>query len=209
MKRDRFRSKCGCAAFLFGCAFGFARSATAADAPSPSGFDEPAPKPPSRLGLMFDVGSMEGGLLSLVYRVSPELRLEGGAGTNSVSPGFRLGVVALPWHSATSSWPTFSLAGGHFFEGDINGVVRLFASGYRYDTRLEHFDYDFVSLHVGWEAECGSLLFFAQGGASVLWSQIPAAAAAMPLAAAAPSAVGEEPFWLVLPSLRLGFVGFL
>ena len=188
-----------CAGALALCAFALLHpgSAAASEPQEATSSDEEAPPAPRRLGLMFDVGSIEGGMLSLSARPTHYLRLEAGAGSNAVSPGFRLGIVALPF----GSWPTFSLSGGHFFEGDINGIARAFSvGGYTPNPRLEHFDYDFTSLQLGWQKEAAGLLFFAQAGASLLWTDLPSASNV---------SNGTEPFWLVLPSLRLGFIGFL
>lgn len=154
---------------------------------------------------MFDVGTIEGGILSFTAQPFKTLRLEAGAGTNGISPGYRLGAVELPF----GNWPTISLSGGHFFPGDINGLVRVLSTGdYTHDPRLEHFDYDFASLHLGRETESAGVLFFIRGGASILWTQLPASTPASANLART-SASASEPHWLILPSLRIGFVGFL
>ena len=156
------------------------------------------------LGLMFDLGSMHGAMLALTYRPAPWLRLHAGAGTNAVSAGYRAGVT----FSAPGTGPSFNIEGGHFLPGDMNGVLKiLVGTGYDADSRLEDFDYDFVNLHAGWEIESGHLTFFARGGATALWTRIPvldAASAGPPALSAA-----TEPFWLVLPSVAFGFIGFL
>jgi hypothetical protein len=155
-------------------------------------------------GLMFDLGSMHGGMLSLVYRPAPWLRLHAGAGTNAVSPGYRAGVTL----AKVGTGPSLNIEAGHFLPGDMNGLLKiLVGTGYRANSRLEDFDYDFVNLHAGWDIETGALTFFARGGASVLWTRLPA----LPEAGAEVSTLGTEtePFWLVLPSVAFGFVGFL
>ena len=155
---------------------------------------------------MFDLGSVDGGMLSLVYRPLPWLRVYGGGGSNSAAPGLRLGAAVSPFLHLREL--AFNLDGGHFFPGDINGLVRVLSTGgYTRDPRLEHFDYDFASLHLGWETQCAGVLFFVRGGASVLWTEIPATTTTNPERHWGNSA--PEPFWLLLPSLRIGFIGFL
>lgn len=172
--------------------------------------EEPDADDPDRVrrkhwGLMFDLGSMHGGMLSLVYRPAPWLRLHAGAGTNAVSPGYRAGLtLAKPG----TTGPSLNIEAGHFLPGDMNGLLKiLVGTGYRANSRLEDFDYDFVNLHAGWEIESGALTFFARGGASVLWTRLPA----LPEPGADVATLGAEtePFWLVLPSVAFGFVGFL
>jgi hypothetical protein len=155
-------------------------------------------------GLMFDLGSMQGGMLSLVYRPAPWLRLHAGAGTNAVSPGYRAGVtLAKP-----GTGPSLNIEGGHFLPGDMNGLLKiLVGTGYQANPRLEDFDYDFVNLHAGWEIESGQLTFFARAGASMLWTRLPVLQE--PGAERATLGTETEPFWLVLPSVAFGFVGFL
>jgi hypothetical protein len=156
------------------------------------------------LGLMFDLGSMSGGMLSLLYRPAPWLRLHAGAGTNAVSPGYRAGVTL----AKTGGGPSLNLEGGHFLPGDINGLLKiLVGTGYRANPALEHFDYDFVNVHAGWDIESGSLIFFARGGVGVLWTTVPTFARADATSPA--TTTGTEPFWLVIPSVSLGFVGLL
>lgn len=158
---------------------------------------------PRQLGLMFDVGTLDGAMMSLVYRPVPWLRFQGGAGTNSASPGYRVGAVALPFHS----WPSVSLEGGHFMEGDINGIVRA-VSGYKGSSLLERFDYSFVNLQLGWEVERGDLLFFARAGLGFMWTQLPPEA----VAEAGSAATHVDPdgrVRLFMPTLKLGFIGFM
>jgi hypothetical protein len=156
-------------------------------------------------GLMFDLGSMHGGMLSLVYRPAPWLRLHAGAGTNAVSPGYRAGLTLV---KPGTKGPSLNIEAGHFLPGDMNGLLKIIVgTGYRANTRLEDFDYDFVNLHAGWEIESGALTFFARGGASVLWTRLPV----LPEPDASTASLGAEtePYWLVLPSVAFGFLGFL
>jgi hypothetical protein len=155
------------------------------------------------VGLMFDIGTLDGGMLSLVYRPLPSLRLHGGGGTNSASPGFRAGATWLPFGAGSS----ISLDGGHFFEGDVNGIVRA-VSDYSGSSVLERFDYSFANLQAGIEVDKGDLLFFARGGVAYVWSQIPedeVASANRGFANISP----DGSLWFFMPSLKVGFIGFL
>jgi hypothetical protein len=176
------------------------------DAPySGSLFDEPV-RPLRKLGLMFDLGTMDGGMMSLVYRPRPWLRFHAGGGTNGAGPGVRAGAVVLPFQN--SGW-SFSLDGGHFFPGDVNGVFAVFA-GSNYDDShlLERFDYDFVNLQAGWEIERGDLLFFARAGLGLLWTQLPSENLARVRNLS--SFVDEDgSVEALLPSVKVGFIGFL
>lgn len=155
-------------------------------------------------GLMFDLGSMHGGMLSLAYSPAPWLRLHTGAGTNAVSPGYRAGVTLVK----PGTGPSLNIEGGHFFPGDINGLLKiLVGTGYRANPRLEEFDYNFVNLQAGWEIESDNLTFFVRGGATVLWTHLPVFPERR--SARTPVVAQTEPFRLVLPSVALGFVGFL
>ena len=168
-------------------------------------FDEPPPQL-RKLGLMFDLGTMDGGMMSLVYRPLPYLRVHAGGGTNGASPGVRAGATVSPLRD--SGW-SLSLDGGHFFPGNINGVFAAFAgSDYDDSHLLEHFDYDFVNLQAGWEVERGDLLFFARAGVGFLWSQVPSENLGRIRNLSAfvdPDGSVEA----LLPSLKVGIIGFL
>ena len=157
------------------------------------------------LGLMFDLGSMHGAMLSLAYRPIPWLRVHAGAGTNAVSPGYRAGVTV----ARSGGGPALNIEGGHFLPGDMNGLLKiLVGTGYHASPQLEHFDYDFVNVHAGWEVESGNLIFFARGGVSLLWTTVPVLRRADADVNAA-STPATEPFGLVLPSVAFGFIGLL
>lgn len=160
--------------------------------------------PMRKLGLMFDLGTLDGGMLSLVYRPTPWLRVHSGGGTNGAAPGVRLGASVSPYRKLG-----IGLDGGHFFAGDMNGVLSTFAgSGYDDSHLLEHFDYDFVNLQVGWEIERGDLMFFVRGGVGYLWSAVPAEGLArIENLSALVDADGSVE--VLMPSLKLGFIGFL
>lgn len=177
-----------------------------------STFDELSPfeEPPRRLrhlGLMFDLGTMGGGMMSLVYRPMPWLRVHGGGGTNGASPGLKLGAVVAPWQD--TGW-SFSLDGGYFFPGDVNGLFAAFAgSDYDDSHLLERFDYNFVTLQLGWEIERNDLLFFARGGVGLLWTQLPSEDLGRVSNLSAFVDPTDGSVRALLPSVSIGMIGFL
>jgi hypothetical protein len=169
-----------------------------------SGTVDAPPRGPRSVGLMFDLGTLDGGMLSLVYRPLSWLRLHGGAGTNGAGPGIRAGAV-VPF---SRGWGV-SLEGGHFFPGNLNGVFSAFA-GPEYDDShlLESVSYDFANVQLGWEIERSDLVFFVRAGVGYVWSQLPAEglASVENLSSLVDPDGSVE---VLLPSLKLGFIGFL
>lgn len=169
-------------------------------------FDEP-PRRLRKMGLMFDLGTMGGGMMSLVYRPVQWLRVHGGGGTNGAAPGVRMGAVVSPWQD--TGW-SFSMDGGHFFPGDVNGLFAAFAgSDYDDSHLLEHFDYDFVTLQLGWEIERGDLMFFARGGVGLLWTRLPSDDLGRISNLSSFVDPEDGSVKALLPSLSLGIIGFL
>jgi hypothetical protein len=160
-----------------------------------------------RLGLMFDLGSVDGGMLSLVYRPSPWLRVYGGGGSNTAAPGLRFGAAVSPFLHLREL--AFNLDGGHFFPGDVNGIFAAVA-GSRFDDNrvLEHFDYNFVNLQAGWEIERAGLMFFVRGGVAFVWTQLPAEGVAE-IRHLSPLIDRDGNVEAFLPSIRIGLIGFL
>ncbi len=169
-----------------------------------SGTADEVPRGPRSVGLMFDLGTLDGAMLSLVYRPAPWLRLHAGGGTNGAGPGVRAGAV-IP---ISRGWGV-SLEGGHFFPGNLNGVFSLFA-GPQYDDShlLESFSYDFANAQLGWEIERSGLVFFVRAGVGYVWSQLPAEGLAS-VDNLSPLVDADGSVEVLLPSLKLGFIGFL
>ena len=175
--------------------------------PLDDGSSKPPPLRP--VGLMFDVGSSDGGMMSLVVRPRTWLRAHAGGGSNGMAPGIRTGIVVLPWGPG----PALALEAGHYFEGNLNGLMQmLIGPSYRSVENLEHFDYDFVNLHAGMEVERAGVMFFAHGGLTYLWTRLDARETAFLQARPTPSGplqVQGNVAWVLMPSLKIGFVGFL
>lgn len=210
--RLRWRStRCvAAAAMACACTLSMAVPALAApEEPAAQEFDplgEPVTDQLSRLGLMFDLGTVDGGMLSLVYRPSPWLRFHGGGGTNGAAPGVRAGASLAPLQERGLA---LSLDAGHFFPGDINGIFSAFAGASYNDSRLlENFDYNFVNLQAGWEVERSGLMFFVRGGVAFVWAQVPTRGLTQirNLSSLVDPDGSVEAF---LPSLRVGMIGFL
>ena len=90
------------------------------------------------------------------------------------------------------------------------GLFAAFAgSDYDDSHLLEHFDYDFATLQLGWEIERGDLLFFARGGVGLLWTRLPTddLGRVSNLSSFVDPADGSVR--ALLPTLSLGIIGFL
>jgi hypothetical protein len=176
-------------------------------APAMDPLGEPLNARLPRLGLMFDLGTIDGAMLSLVYRPSPWLRVYGGAGSNSAAPGVRLGAALSPFPQRREL--AFNLDGGHYFPGDVNGIFAAVA-GSRFDDNrvLERFDYNYVNLQAGWEIERAGLMFFVRGGVAFVWTQLPAEGVAQ-IRHLSPLIDRDGNVEAFLPSIRVGLIGFL
>jgi len=109
-----------------------------------------APERHPVIGLGLDAGVPSGAGATLLVQPLSWLRLHAGPGTNGAGFGIRGGATFLP-----ARWfvrPTFTLEGGHFFEGDANKVAQNFANLPDFgEEMLRTFSYDFGSAQVGVE----------------------------------------------------------
>ena len=98
---------------------------------------------------MADVGLPDGAGASLVYRPASWVRLHGGGTYNMISSGVRAGASFIPL-----GWgPSLTVEGGHYFDGDANGLVRRFAHlglelGFRRATFYLHGGMSFIRASV-------------------------------------------------------------
>jgi len=121
------------------------------------------------VGLMADAGVPDGAIGSLVIRPWQWLRVYGGAGTNTVSRGYRGGLSLVPFGAG----PSLSLECGHYGEGNANGVVsRLMNGQWSSSPLLDRVGYDFVNAHVGLDFGGKHVIFFVHGGISRVWAQV-------------------------------------
>jgi hypothetical protein len=112
---------------------------------------------------MLDVGLPDGVIGGVAYRPWSWLRVQAGAGTNSVSPGIRGGLVIVP----LGVGPSITLEGGHYFEGDANGIAgQIVGSGYQRTATAQRFGYQYANAHLGLELGHERVAFLVHGGVS-------------------------------------------
>ena len=117
----------------------------------------PTPKTPRHrtFGMSMDVGAPDGAALGLVVRPHFDwLRISGAVTHNGIAPGLRLGVTLDP--IAFPIAPTFTVEGGHYWQGTIPMVQDSPDVGYNY-----------ANFHLGLEiGNRSTFRFFLRGGAS-------------------------------------------
>jgi hypothetical protein len=115
------------------------------------------------LGAMLDIGFPDGLMVGAAYRPWPWLRAQAGAGWNAVSAGIRGGIVIIPFGTG----PSLTLEGGHYFEGDANGIAsRIVGSEYENNRAAKQVSYQFVNGHLGVDIGKEYVTFFIHGGIS-------------------------------------------
>lgn len=121
------------------------------------------------VGLMADAGLPDGLMASLAVRPVQYLRLHAGAGTNSASPGFRLGMSLLP----LGVGPSLNLEIGHYLDGDANGLVRQAVAGLgRFSSYVKRLNYTFANAHAGLDVGKQDFTFFVHGGFTYLHARL-------------------------------------
>jgi hypothetical protein len=192
--------------------------ATVGAAPPPAapltatGGPPPAPEPRlTRIGLNADVGLPDGANASLVYRPKAWVRAQLGMGYNMVSPGVRAGLTLIPF-----GWgPSATLEGGHYFDGNANGMARKIAgSSFKDSALLERVGYDFANAHLGWEMGSRRVTFYFHGGMSYVHATLHNADAALQENGLIPMgnkvSVKQDPtVKVVAPSAKLGLIVYL
>jgi hypothetical protein len=108
-------------------------------------------------GMSMDVGVPDGAALGLVVRPHFDwLRIGAALTHNGIAPGLRLGVTVDP--IAFPIAPTFTVEGGHYWQGTVPFVQNATDVGYNY-----------ANFHVGLEiGNRSTFRFFIRGGASWL-----------------------------------------
>jgi len=144
-----------------------------AQAAEPTTINRAPAEPPAKalpvVGVMADVGLPDGAGASLVYRPLKWLRVTGGGTYNMISSGLRAGASLLPF-----GWgPSLTVEGGHYFDGDANGLVRKFAgSSYQSNAVLERVGYDYANAHLGLDLGYRRVTFFIHGGMSFIRASV-------------------------------------
>ncbi|HVR61679.1 MAG TPA: hypothetical protein VMU50_07250 [Polyangia bacterium] len=117
------------------------------------------------IGLMVDAGLPDGMNGALIYRPTSWLRTHAGGSYNMISTGVRAGVTLIPFGSG----PSLTLEGGHYFDGNANGLARKFAGAtYKDNALLERFGYDYANAHLGLEFGSERVTFYIHGGMSFI-----------------------------------------
>ena len=128
----------------------------------------PASSPLPQLGVMADAGLPDGANGSLVYRPWKALRVHGGGGYNMISKGIRAGATLVPFGMG----PSATLEGGHYFEGDANGLAQRFAGASFQSALLERVGYDYANFHLGLDLGYRRVTFYLHGGMSYVRAQV-------------------------------------
>src|SRR5262252_2974445 len=69
--------------------------------------------------------------------------------------------------------PSLTVEGGHYFDGDANGLVRKFAgSGYQSSAVLERVGYDYANAHLGLDLGFRRVTFFVHAGMSFIRASV-------------------------------------
>lgn len=165
-------------------------------------------RPPVNLGLMADAGVPDGAIGALLIAPADWLRLHVGAGTNSVSAGYRGGLTVVPF-----GWgPSLSFEAGHYRDGDANGLVRqVVGAKASVSSLFARVGYSYYNAQLGLELGRRSFQFFIHGGVSFLRATLPDASAALMRTQSADAAttitLRADPVVRVwTPSVKLGVV---
>jgi hypothetical protein len=171
----------------------------------------PLPKLPA-VGVMADVGLPDGAGASLVVRPAKWLRLTGGGTYNLISSGLRAGASLLPF-----GWgPSLSIEGGHYFEGDANGLIRRFAgASYQSNSVLERVGYDYANAHLGLDLGLRRVTFFIHAGFSYIRATVHNVDSAIQSQMSSDSSgttltINKDPIIrAITPSAKLGLIVYL
>ena len=212
-------SKVSAAALVLAVALGAPHAAQAQDgstsarlqplaAPTPAAAKSALPK----LGLTISAGVPDGAQVALVVRPADWARLYAGGGYNMISKGVAGGLSLLPFGVG----PSLTVEGGHYFEGDANGIARKLAgTGYGNQAVLERVGYDYANAHLGLELGKRRLTFFIHGGLSYVRATIHNLNAQINgqtdvSSSGATVAFNQDPIVKAIgPSLKLGFILYL
>jgi hypothetical protein len=164
---------------------------------------------PIALGVLADAGVPDGGNLALAVRPAHWLRLHAGGGYNTVSVGFRGGATWSPFGTG----PSLSLEGGHYADGDANGIVHRFVhSDAAWGPLFRRVSYSYVNTQLGLELGRRSLQFYVHAGVSYVRAVVHDAQSALdsiapPGGGGTSVRITQDPIVHIwLPSVKLGMV---
>ena len=146
----------------------FPASAQVAESVSSAPATAAPSKRPALFGVMLDAGVPDGVNAALVLRPYSWLRAHGGGGYNMISAGVRAGVTLVPFGAG----PSATIEGGHYFDGDANGLARRFAGATFSSAMLERVGYDYANAHLGLDFGSERVTFYIHGGMSYIHAQI-------------------------------------
>lgn len=165
-----------------------------------------------QIGLMVDAGVPDGAQAALAYRPAAWARLYAGGGYNLISKSVAGGLSLIPFGAG----PSLTVEGGHYFDGDANGLARRFAgSAFSDQAVLERVGYDYGNAHLGLELGKRRFTFFIHGGLSYVRATVHNLDAqingkADVASSGATVSFNQDPVVKVIgPSLKLGFVLYL
>lgn len=131
-----------------------------------------APAEPRRLptfGVGADVGLPDGANASLVIRPVSFARFQLALGSNGIGRGYRIGAALLPMRDG----PALVAEYGHYQDGDANAMAaRLGVGDAQVRPLLERVGYDYANLHLALNFGYRRVVFFVQGGLSVVRGHI-------------------------------------
>jgi hypothetical protein len=118
---------------------------------------------------MADAGLPDGVNGALVLRPMRWLRGHVGGGYNMISSGVRAGVTLAPFGSG----PSLTVEGGHYFDGNANGLGRKLAgASYEDSALLERVGYDYANAHLGLELGYRRVTFYIHAGMSYMRARV-------------------------------------
>lgn len=184
---------------------------TPKEAPVEEPHEESAPAL-KHLGLTLQTGLPDGVTGSVVYRPVSWLRTHVGAGYNLIGVSVQGGLALIPF-----GWgPSLTLEGGHYFDGNANGLARKMAGPtFKDNALLERIGYDYANAHLGLELGERTFTFFIHGGMSYIATQVNGVNAALQDASEAEMSttelrIGAPPkVQAFVPSMKLGFIVYV
>ena len=110
-----------------------------------------------------------------------------------------------------------SIEGGHYFDGDANGLIRKFAgSSYQSNAVLQRIGYDYANAHLGLDLGYRRVTFFIHGGLSFIRATVHNLDAAIQSQSSADASsttqlsVKQDPIIRAFtPSAKLGLIVYL
>lgn len=170
---------------------------------------KPVERPLPKLGLGLDAGFPDGAALSGVFRPFSWLRTELGGSYNMISKGVRGGVTLVPFGMG----PSATLEGGHYFDGDANGIASKFG-GHSDNAILQRVGYDYANAHLGLDFGKQRVVFYLHGGMSYIRANIHNINSEIPSGMGSTGGTtvsfNQDPIVRVMtPSVKLGFVFYI